>query len=139
MIIHSLIISQYDYYFDSVAGARGGDFKVGFDVFKNLARVPYDNLIFTFLTDSFTWFQPTKTYNKDFPNKHIIPVNDHINKTGINPIINNNQIKAPQFQDISRLYKTIKGVTTTCCGEKINYGIYKTLHGFGMESGSFFW
>ena len=66
MIIHSLIISQYDYYFDSVAGARGGDFKVGFDVFKNLARVPYDNLIFTFLTDSFTWFQPTKTYNKDF-------------------------------------------------------------------------
>ena len=49
-----------------------------------------------------------------------IEIKDHINKTGINPIINNKEIKEISFRDISKIYNTIKGEITTCCGKKIN-------------------
>ena len=47
----------------------------------------------------------------------IIKVSDHINKTGINAVINNLDIK---FKDISNLYVEKKGITTTCCGKSLN-------------------
>ena len=49
--------------------------------------------------------------------KKTIEVKDHINKTGINPIIGNDKI---EFKDIGRLYKSKKGTVTTCCGKSLN-------------------
>ena len=55
---------------------------------------------------------------------HKITVNDHINKTGKNPLIGQKPI---QFIDITRLYiKNKKGITTTCLGER--YGKEKNAH-----------
>ena len=49
-----------------------------------------------------------------------VEIKDHINKTGINPIINNREIQEITFRDISKIYNTIKGEVTTCCGKEIN-------------------
>ena len=46
-----------------------------------------------------------------------VNIKDHINKTGINPIIGSSKI---EFKDIGKLYNTDKGIVTTCCGEKLN-------------------
>ena len=46
-----------------------------------------------------------------------VNIKDHINKTGINPIIGSSKI---EFKDIGKLYNTEKGIVTTCCGEKLN-------------------
>ena len=58
-----------------------------------------------------------KIHRKD---QKLMRIKDHINKTGINPIINNKHINQITFQDISKLYNIKKGDTTTCCGRKIN-------------------
>ena len=42
------------------------------------------------------------TTNKKFPPKHTFYVNDHVNKTGKNPLIT--QTKKPTFIDMSRTY-----------------------------------
>tara|TARA_Y100001970_G_scaffold287303_1_gene411656 strand:- start:631 stop:1041 length:411 start_codon:yes stop_codon:yes gene_type:complete len=63
---------------------------------------------------------PIKIYDLGIKGKKqqkIIEVRDHINKTGINPIIGSNKI---EFKDISKLYKNTQGAVTTCCGKKIN-------------------
>ena len=63
---------------------------------------------------------PIKIYDlgliKEEPQK-IIEVKDHLNKTGINPIIGSNEI---DFKDISCLYKSKTGIVTTCCGKELN-------------------
>ena len=58
-----------------------------------------------------------KIYKKD---QKLMRIKDHINKTGINPIINNKHINQITFQDISKLYNIKNGDTATCCGRKIN-------------------
>ena len=50
-------------------------------------------------------------------NPQLLEVVDHINKTGINPIIG---MKKIEFKDISKLYASNKGIVTTCYGEKTN-------------------
>ena len=55
-------------------------------------------------------------FNKKEPQK-TIEVKDHLNKTGINPIIGSNEI---DFKDISCLYKSKTGIVTTCCGKELN-------------------
>tara|TARA_Y100000768_G_scaffold282038_1_gene216875 strand:- start:559 stop:972 length:414 start_codon:yes stop_codon:yes gene_type:complete len=47
----------------------------------------------------------------------ICEVRDHVNKTGKNPIIGNKKI---EFKDISKLYGSKNGITTTCCGKDLN-------------------
>lgn len=60
------------------------------------------------------------TYNLKHIHNEIIPVSDHINRTGDNPLIGNqNQISKP-FIDISKLYSSSKGVTTDCLGKYFN-------------------
>ena len=49
--------------------------------------------------------------------KKIFEVADHINKTGKNPIIGNKKI---EFKDISKLYRSNDGITTTCCRKELN-------------------
>lgn len=47
----------------------------------------------------------------------ILPVNDHVNRTGENPLINRQKKLNVEFPDISSLYiKKEKGITTFCCG-----------------------
>ena len=50
-------------------------------------------------------------------NPQLLEVVDHINKTGINPIIG---MKKIEFKDISKLYGSKNGITTTCCGKDLN-------------------
>ena len=61
-----------------------------------------------------------KLYDLGFIEKEsqkIIEVKDHLNKTGINPIIGSDKI---DFKDISCLYKSKTGIVTTCCGKDLN-------------------
>ena len=46
--------------------------------------------------------------------KEIISIKDHINKTGINPIIGSKKI---EFKDVSKLYSSKTGVVVECCGD----------------------
>jgi len=51
--------------------------------------------------------------------KKIIKINDHINKTGKNPIIGNQKKLKIDFIDITKIYKKSgEGVTTTSLGKK---------------------
>tara|TARA_Y100001970_G_C14117503_1_gene794449 strand:+ start:228 stop:644 length:417 start_codon:yes stop_codon:yes gene_type:complete len=63
---------------------------------------------------------PIKIYDlgliKKEPQK-FLEVKDHLNKTGINPIIGSDVI---DFKDISGLYKSKTGIVTTCCGKTLN-------------------
>ena len=63
---------------------------------------------------------PIKIYDIGIIKKEsekIIEIKDHINKTGINPIIGSKKI---EFKDIGRLYKNKKGIVTTCCGKRLS-------------------
>tara|TARA_B100000427_G_scaffold286754_1_gene260931 strand:+ start:675 stop:1085 length:411 start_codon:yes stop_codon:yes gene_type:complete len=57
--------------------------------------------------------------------KKIIEVKDHLNKTGINPIVGSDKI---DFKDISLLYKSNTGIVTTCCGKKLNLNYKNPSH-----------
>ncbi len=57
---------QYDFSFDALAQKRNKDLSVNFNHFRIFAKVPLDNLLFTFFTNSFTWFQGLKNFTKDF-------------------------------------------------------------------------
>ena len=63
---------------------------------------------------------PIKIYDLGFIEKRsqaIIEIKDHLNKTGINPIIGSEEI---DFKDISKLYQSKTGIVTTCCGKRLN-------------------
>ena len=49
-----------------------------------------------------------------------LPVNDHINRTGNNPLIKKQKLLKIDFLDIGESYvKKVEGVITNCCGEKL--------------------
>ena len=65
------------------------------------------------------------TATKKFPKKEIFYVNDHVNKTGKNPLITTKN--PPGFIDMSKTYiKNKEGITTTCLGESFNTQKSKT-------------
>lgn len=82
------------------------------------------------LNDLISFIQTKKTkkvyiYDKtQIPQKKdlaIFPVNDHINKTGSNPLIGKQKELSIDFIDIKNLYKqTNKGIITHCCGSELN-------------------
>ena len=56
-------------------------------------------------------------------NKHLskIYVNDHVNRTGSNPLIGRQKYFNIDFIDIKKIYTHHQdGVTTFCCGENLN-------------------
>jgi len=59
------------------------------------------------------------TQSKNHQNLEEIEVADHINKTGINPLIHHKQISKNRFIDITKLYNANKNNTnkTTCYGK----------------------
>ena len=70
------------------------------------------------------------TFTPYYKRGRIIPVSDHINRTGQNPLIGNSTSKKVEFIDISNLYHGDKnGITTDCCGEALNKAyIYPSHH-----------
>ena len=60
------------------------------------------------------------TYNTKHKTNETIKILDHINKTGHNPLIGNQQITQNNFIDISGLYNSPKGITTHCLGNYFN-------------------
>ena len=60
------------------------------------------------------------TFNPQHNHDERIIISDHINKTGHNPLIGNQDKIRKQFIDISSLYKTKDGVTTRCLGKRFN-------------------
>ena len=73
-----------------------------------------------------------QTFNKNRKNGEIITVRDHINKTGDNPLIGNQDKLTSQFIDISELYESHDGVVTTCLGKSYdqqkNHHHYPSTH-----------
>ena len=63
------------------------------------------------------------TFTPHYKRGSIIPVSDHINRTGQNPLIDNGNSKQIEFIDISNLYhyhSEKNSITTDCCGEALN-------------------
>jgi len=60
------------------------------------------------------------------PTGTILPVNDHVNKSGINPLVGRQKQLGVEFIDLTALYVKKKGgVTTICCG---NHPIPENTH-----------
>ncbi len=61
------------------------------------------------------------TYDPKLKSEEIIPIRDHINKTGKNILIPLRKKLEGEFFDVSNLYKNNEdGIVTTCCGESLN-------------------
>ena len=66
-----------------------------------------------------------KIYDLTSTNKHsnysILHVQDHINRTGMNPLRKKQKNTKIAFLDISKLYKVKeKAIVTDCCGKDLN-------------------
>ena len=61
------------------------------------------------------------TTTKKHPKKTIINVNDHINRTGNNPLIGRQKDLGIDFTNINKLYTIEKNsIKTDCCGKTLN-------------------
>jgi len=60
------------------------------------------------------------TFNPNLKLNETIPVSDHINQTGNNPLIGHQAEITKPFIDISNLYNSKDGVTTRCLGKYYN-------------------
>ena len=61
----------------------------------------------------------TRTHNKDL--RTIIPIKDHINRTGTNILRGKQKFLNIDFIDISNLYNSKQNsIITDCCGETLN-------------------
>ena len=62
-----------------------------------------------------------KTYNQELCENTIVAVNDHINKTGINPLIGKQKELNIDFVDMTHVYNKHKnGIITCCFGKKLD-------------------
>ena len=93
------------------------------ELLSNLALNPQDYLaIHSVLKEAqqLTIYDITK--NKKHPDKAIINVNDHINRTGYNPLIGRQKELGINFTNISILYKSDQNsIKTDCCGKTLNH------------------
>ena len=76
------------------------------NIFNKIKQIPFDQINIY-----------DQTYNPKHKQDEIIEIKDHINKTGGNPLIGNQDKLHEQFFDISKLYSGYKGITTTCLGK----------------------
>ena len=80
------------------------------------------------------------TFTPHYKGGSIIPVSDHINRTGQNPLIGAGIGKQIKFIDISNPYHSDKnGTTTDCCGEALNKAYIYPSHylcNFAIVAGS---
>jgi len=94
----------------------GSDFYTMLDVYKQDAP------------EKITIFDATSDFNMKF--QEIVPVRDHINKTGENILIHLRKKIKGEFFDISNLYENNKdGIITTCFGESLKNNVsYPSYH-----------
>ena len=89
---------------------------------SNLVLNPQDYLaIYPVLTEvqQLTIYDITTT--KEHPVEAIINVNDHINRTGNNPLIGRQKELSIDFTNINKLYKSKQNsIKTDCCGKTLN-------------------
>ena len=92
------------------------------ELLSNLALNPQDYLtIYPVLkkVQQLTVYDITTT--KEHPVETIINVNDHINRTGNNPLIGRQKDLGIDFTNINKLYKIEKNsIKTDCCGKTLN-------------------
>ena len=92
------------------------------ELLSNLALNPQDYLeIHTVLkkVQQLTIYDITIT--KEHPVETIINVNDHINRTGNNPLISHQKKLGINFININKLYKNEQNsIKTDCCGKTLN-------------------
>ena len=92
------------------------------DLLSNLALNPQDYLtIYPVLTKAqqLTIYDITTT--KEYPVETIFNVNDHINRTGNNPLIGHQKDLNIDFTNINKLYKSEQNsIKTDCCGKTMN-------------------
>ena len=61
------------------------------------------------------------TTTKEYPVETIFNVNDHINRTGNNPLIGHQKDLNIDFTNINKLYKSEQNsIKTDCCGKSLN-------------------
>ena len=61
------------------------------------------------------------TYSKKIAAGKMVQVNDHINKTGSNPLIGKQEFLDIDFIDMTGAYSfDKKAIVTVCCGETLN-------------------
>ena len=89
---------------------------------SNLALNPQDYLtIYPVLKEAqqLTIYDITTT--KKHPVETVINVNDHINRTGNNPLIGRQKELGIDFTNINKLYKSEQySIKTDCCGKTLN-------------------
>ena len=62
-----------------------------------------------------------RTRTNEYPVETIINVNDHINRTGNNPLIGRQKELSIDFTNINKLYKSKQNsIKTDCCGKTLN-------------------
>ena len=92
------------------------------ELLSNLALNPQDYLtIYPVLkkVQQLTVYDITTT--KEHPVETIINVNDHINRTGNNPLIGRQKELGIDFTNINKLYKSEQySIKTDCCGKTLN-------------------
>ena len=89
---------------------------------SNLALNPQDYLaIHTILKEAQQLTVYDITTTKEHPVETIINVNDHINRTGNNPLIGRQKELGIDFTNINKLYKSEQySIKTDCCGKTLN-------------------
>mgnify|MGYP001332038079 CR=1 FL=1 len=92
------------------------------DLLSNQTVDPLDYSTLHFIiteTQQLTIYDITRT--KKHPNETIINVNNHINRTGKNPLIGHQKELEIDFIDITNLYNGGQNsVKTDCCGKYLN-------------------
>ena len=68
------------------------------------------------------------TTSKNLKENEVVSVKDHINKSGVNPVIGNKELSLKGFKDISNIYLSKEGVITTCCGKNLNKNLKYPSH-----------
>ena len=92
------------------------------ELLSNLALNPQDYLtIHPVLKEAKQLIIYDITTTNEHPAETIINVNDHINRTGNNPLICRQKELGIDFININKLYKSEKNsIKTDCCGKTLN-------------------
>ena len=92
------------------------------ELLSNLALNPQDYLtIHSILKEVQQLIIYDITRTNEYPVETIINVNDHINRTGNNPLIGRQKDMNIDFTNINKLYKSeYNSIKTDCCGKTLN-------------------
>ena len=92
------------------------------ELLSNLVLNPQDYLTtYPVLKEAQQLIIYDRTRTNEYPVETIINVNDHINRTGNNPLIGRQKDMNINFTNINKLYKSEhNSIKTDCCGKTLN-------------------